>query len=534
MTNMKIDLNKDFKKALSIIEDSGKNIFITGKAGTGKSTFLTHLRSTTSKKMVYLAPTGVAAINIKGQTIHSFFRFKPSVTLDKVKKLPKKKSSGLYKKLDAIVIDEISMVRADLLDCVDKFMRLNGKNKDLPFGGTQMIFIGDLYQLPPVVTGAEREIFKTHYKSSYFFDANVFEDFNMDFIELEKIYRQSDKDFIEILNAIRNNSATDDHLKMINSRLNNEDEPDLENLSICLTTTNRMAKEINDNKLSMLTEKLKRYSGDIDGDFSDRALPTDEELELKVGSQVMMLNNDSEGRWVNGSVGRIEEIASSLDEDIIVIELSDGEIIEVTKHTWDLYHFAFNEASGKLVSESVGSFTQYPLTLAWAITIHKSQGKTFDKVIIDIGRGTFAHGQIYVALSRCTSLEGITLKRAIEKKHIFMDWRVVNFVTGYQYRLADAVMSVDEKVELIDRAIKDDKQLEVVYLKASDEKSTRIIDPKYVGEMEYRGKTYVGVRGLDSKSQSERNFKVDRILELQVAKESDEKAESGIGARSKE
>ncbi len=258
MTNMKIDLNKDFKKALSIIEDSGKNIFITGKAGTGKSTFLTHLRSTTSKKMVYLAPTGVAAINIKGQTIHSFFHFKPSVTLDKVKKLPKKKSSGLYKKLDAIVIDEISMVRADLLDCVDKFMRLNGKNKDLPFGGTQMIFIGDLYQLPPVVTGAEREIFKTHYKSSYFFDANVFEDFNMDFIELEKIYRQSDKDFIEILNAIRNNSATDDHLKMINSRLNNEDEPDLENLSICLTTTNRMAKEINDNKLSMLTEKLKR------------------------------------------------------------------------------------------------------------------------------------------------------------------------------------------------------------------------------------------------------------------------------------
>ena len=525
---MKIDLNKDFKRALSIVEDSDKNVFITGKAGTGKSTFLTHLRSTTSKKTVYLAPTGVAAVNIKGQTIHSFFRFKPSVTLDKIKKLPKSKSSGIYKKLDAIVIDEISMVRADLMDCVDKFMRLNGKNKDLPFGGSQMIFIGDLYQLPPVVTGAEREIFKTHYESSYFFDAHVFKYLDMEFVEMEKIYRQSDERFIDILNAIRNKSATDDHLEMINSRLNHELEPDLEDLSICLTTTNRMAKDINGDKLSMLTEELKYYKGVVEGDFSDRALPTDEALELKVGAQVMMLNNDPEGRWVNGSVGRIEEVISSPDDDIIVIELSDGEVVEVIPHTWDLFHFVFDEASGKLVSESVGSFTQYPLTLAWAITIHKSQGKTFDNVIIDIGKGTFAHGQIYVALSRCTSLEGITLIRAIEMKHIFMDWRVVKFVTGYQYQLANTNMSVDEKIDLINKAIKDDMKLEVVYLKASDEKSVRTIEPNYVGEMEYLGKSYIGVRGLDSKSQSERNFRVDRILELEIAKNSDQKVESGF------
>lgn len=519
---MKIDLNKDFKKALSIVEDSGRNVFITGKAGTGKSTFLTHLRSTTSKKMVYLAPTGVAAINIKGQTIHSFFRFKPNVTLDKVKKLPKKKSSGLYKKLDAIVIDEISMVRADLLDCVDKFMRLNGKNKDLAFGGVQMIFIGDLYQLPPVVTGAEREIFKTHYESSYFFDAHVFRDFDMEFIELEKIYRQSDKKFIEILNAIRNNSATDEHLDIINSRLSAEkDKPDLKDLSIYLTTTNKMAKEINDSRLKMLRKKSKSYEGEIDGRFTERSLPTDEELELKIGAQVMMLNNDSMGRWVNGSVGRIENILGSLDDDIIVIELADGEVVEVKPHTWDLFSFAFNEASGSLVSESIGSFTQYPLTLAWAITIHKSQGKTFEKVIIDIGKGTFAHGQIYVALSRCTSLEGISLKRTIEKKHVFMDRRVVEFVTDYQYQLAEEMMSVDNKIELIEKAIKDKTNLMMVYLRATDEKSTRIIDPIFVGEMEYSGKTYVGVRGIDANSRSERNFRVDRILELEISAEKD-------------
>jgi len=514
---MKIDINKDFKKALLIVEDSDRNIFITGKAGTGKSTFLNHLRSTTSKKMVYLAPTGVAAINIKGQTIHSFFRFKPNVTLDKIKKLPKKSSNGIFKKLDAIVIDEISMVRADLMDCVDKFMRLNGKNKDLPFGGSQMILIGDLYQLPPVVTGAEREIFKTHYKSRYFFDAHIFKDFEMEFVELSKIYRQSDKNFIEILNAIRNNSATKDHLEMINARLNRESEPALKDLSIYLTTTNQMAKEINENRLKTLGSELKSYEGKIEGDFSEKTLPTDEELELKAGAQVMMLNNDSQGRWVNGSVGRIEEIVSSLDKDVIVIELSDGEIIEVTPHTWDLFHFVFDDESSKLVSESVGSFTQYPLTLAWAITIHKSQGKTFDNVIIDIGKGTFAHGQIYVALSRCTSLDGITLKRAIENKHVFMDRRVVKFVTDHQYRLAEAIMSIDEKIGFIDRAIKDAKRLEIVYLRASDEKSTRIIDPKYVGEMEYLGKSYIGVRGLDSKSNSERNFRVDRILELELA-----------------
>lgn len=515
---MEIDLNRQFLKALDIIE-TGDNVFITGRAGTGKSTLLSYLRANTEKNMVFLAPTGVAAVNIRGQTIHSFFRFKPDVTPDKVKKVSKTGDSGIYKSLDTIVIDEISMVRADLLDCVDKFLRLNGNSKGLPFGGAQVVFIGDLYQLPPVVTGQERDIFKDHYHSQYFFDARVFAGFSMKFVELEKVYRQSDPVFIDLLNAVRNNTADETHLEAINTRVIADYRSDPSDFSIHLTTTNQMAGDLNIGQLGKIRGRQYTFEGEISGDFGTNSLPTQVTLNLKAGAQVMMLNNDSDGRWVNGTVGKIDSIAEYGDTSVIIVKLDNNEVVEVSPYTWELFHFKIDEISGKMISESVGSFTQYPLALAWAITIHKSQGKTFDRVIVDIGKGTFAHGQMYVALSRCTSLEGLVLKKPVEKRHIRMDWRVVEFVTGYQYRLADERIPVENKIDIIKQAIEAGQKLRLVYLKSSDEKSFRVISPIFVGEMDYLGKTFIGVSAHDSKSDGNRTFRVDRILEIEAVDE---------------
>lgn len=513
----RVELNEQFQKALELLENTSKNVFITGKAGTGKSTLLTYFRDTTKKKIVVLAPTGVAAINVRGQTIHSFFKFKPHITFETVKKEKIKDERNIYKKLDAIVIDEISMVRSDLLDCVDKFLRLNGKNADSPFGGVQMIFIGDLYQLPPVVKGDEREIFKTHYTSQYFFDAHVFENFPVELIELEKIYRQKDQAFIDLLNAVRNNSANELHFALLNKRHDPDFEPAGKELYIYLTTTNQLAREINQYKLSLVKKKLHVYEGQISGDFDTSALPTQVELAVKTGSQIMLLNNDSAGRWVNGSIGKIIDIEQDEeDKDILIVELADGEIVYVEQFTWELFRFSYNDEKCSLVSETVGTFTQYPLTLAWAVTIHKSQGKTFDKVIIDIGNGTFAHGQMYVALSRCTSLSGLVLKKPIQKKHIFMDWRVVKFLTKYQYAISEAALSLDQKIAIINKAIAANKKLDIIYLKANDEKSKRRIDPYTVEEMEFKGKPFLGISCYDSLRQSDRVFRVDRILEMKI------------------
>ncbi|MBI1871614.1 MAG: AAA family ATPase [Chlamydiae bacterium] len=511
----KLDLNSEFKKALDGMENTSQNIFITGKAGTGKSTLLNYFRHHTQKKAVVLAPTGVAALNVQGQTIHSFFRFKPDITLDKIKKISSR-GKNIYKKIESIIIDEISMVRADILDCVDRFMRLNGQNSSRPFGGVQMIFFGDLYQLPPVVPSKEREIFERHYVSPYFFDSHVFKNFQMNWIELEKIYRQSDSRFIEILNAIRNNTPTEEHLRVINQRCKPDFEPDGKDFFIQLTTTNALAEEINVSQLMKLPGKLYTYSGLKEGDFKDSYLPTKMELGLKVGAQVMMLNNDSSGRWVNGSVGQIQEIDSSEGEDVVWVKLTNGNRVEVTPFTWELYQFSFDEKSQKLTSQMVGSFTQYPMMLAWAVTIHKSQGRTFERLVIDIGKGTFAHGQMYVALSRSTSLEGIFLKKPVQKRHIFVDWRVVSFVTRYQYQLSEKNIPMDQKMKFIREAIQTKKSLEVIYLKTNDEKSKRLIQPFFAGELNYQGKSFLGVQAYDSQRQEERTFRVDRILEIKA------------------
>ncbi len=507
---MDIEINDDFKKALQLI-GADKNVFVTGRAGTGKSTLLDYFRSATGKEIAVLAPTGVAAVNINGQTIHSFFGFGPDITMDKVKLREDQKD--LYRMLETIVIDEVSMVRADLLDCVDKFLRINRSDKR-SFGGIQMIFFGDLYQLPPVVVGKEREIFRTHYKSQYFFDSKVFKDFDMEFVELEKIYRQKDQKFIGILNAIRNNSASSRELLELNKRLMPDFKPKVGDFYISLTTTNEMADQVNAHELSKLKTKMFQYKGRIKGNFDKKYLPTDVYLNVKAGSQIMLLNNDSKGRWVNGTVGKVVNILKKGKEDSIIAELQNGNIVDVTAYTWKIYKTLYNSETKSLDSEPIGSFTQYPLKLAWAVTIHKGQGKTFDKVIIDIGKGTFAHGQAYVALSRCTSLDGIILKKPIEKKHIFTDWKIVNFITRYQYKQAEKNLSLEEKMRIIENAIKNKSKLHITYLKSNDQKSKRVILPKRIGEMEYMGKSYTGVEGFCYSRNDDRTFRVDRILEI--------------------
>jgi len=512
-----IDLNEQFLHALDVMENTQKNVFITGRAGTGKSTLLDYFRTHTKKKAVVLAPTGVAAVNVRGQTIHSFFKFKPDVTLQSIKLRKKKEDvkKNIYQKLDTIVIDEVSMVRADLLDCVDKFMRVNGRDATKTFGGTQMIFIGDLYQLPPVVTSQEKEIFRSHYHTPYFFSARVFENFDMEFIELEKIYRQQDEHFINLLNAIRNNSVNDKDLAALNQRYDPEFEPSLDDFYVYLTPLNAQAEAINEKQLAQHKAKLHTFRGITRGEFGREYLPTAIDLQVKSGAQIMMLNNDSSNRWINGTIGKIETIEEDeAGEPVIVAELDNGRSVDIYPYTWEIFKFYLEE--GQLKSEVIGSFTQFPLMLAWAVTIHKSQGKTFERVIIDLGRGTFAHGQLYVALSRCTTLNGMVLKKPVHKKHVWMDYHVVNYLTKYQYHKAEQRCSVDDKMEIIRRAIKDKKALTIVYLKPNDEKSRRTIKPKKVGEMEYQGRAYLGLEAFCMKRQDTRVFRVDRILEIQL------------------
>ncbi|PIY93246.1 MAG: AAA family ATPase [Candidatus Magasanikbacteria bacterium CG_4_10_14_0_8_um_filter_32_14] len=520
-----IDLNPQFQYAYEIMENSDKNVFVTGRAGTGKSTLLKYFRENTKKKIVVLAPTGVASININGQTIHSFFRFKPGITRDNLEKISGAKAE-IYKKLDAIVIDEISMVRADLLDCIDIFMRKNGRDKRRPFGGTQMIFIGDLYQLPPVVTSFEKKMFEEYYKSPYFFSADVFqvhqdamfeenEKFSMLFIELEKIYRQSDDVFISLLNSIRNNTINDENILHLNTRYNKSFE-DKKNLYIILTTTNAMADDTNSQELQKLSGKEHIFYGQIRGKFDEKFLPTERELHVKKGAHIMLLNNDSLGRWVNGTLAVVNDIVfdEESEQKVVEIVLENGEIEHVTPYNWDMYSFQYNKETRSISSNVVGSFSQYPFRLAWAVTIHKSQGKTFDKVVVDIGRGTFSSGQLYVALSRCTSFEGLVLKKMIEKKHVWTDWNVVKFVTSYQYKQANELFSVDEKIAFIKDAILQGKKIAIIYLKSDDSKSRRILVPYVIGEMEFRGKKYIGLEAYCEMRKDNRVFNIDRILEL--------------------
>jgi len=332
-------------------------------------------------------------------------------------------------------------------------------------------------------------------------------------VELEKVYRQHDKGFIDLLNSIRNNSITGEGLELLNQRYMPEFEPSLGDFYVYLTTINKLADEINSRELAKLDSRLYTFAGSIEGSFGAEYLPTAIDLEVKVGAQIMMVNNDAHGRWVNGSIGKIVDIVQGNGEHIVVAELSDGDTVDVAPYTWEIFRFFV--AEGQLQSEVIGTFRQYPLMLAWAVTIHKSQGKTFDRVIVDIGRGAFAHGQTYVALSRCTTLGGIVLKKPIMKKHIWTDYRVVDFLTKYQYKKAEQSHPVNDKLEIIRRAIEKNAALHIVYLKPNDEKTRRVVMPESLGEMEYQGKKYLGMRAFCTKRNEERNFRIDRILEIE-------------------
>ncbi len=515
--NFNIEFNEQFKKALDLMENTNQNVFVTGKAGTGKSTLLAYFREITKKKIVVLAPTGVAALNVQGETIHSFFKFKPDVTIQTIKKL-KTTDARIYKELDTIVIDEISMVRADLLDCVDYFLKINGKNSSLPFGGIQMVFIGDLYQLPPVVTAKEKKIFSEHYPSAYFFDAKVFKNLAIKFVELEKVYRQKDEDFIALLNRIRNNSVTDEDLKVLNNRVGGQLLSEEANFVVYLTTINEKAYQINNEFLEKLPGKTFQWTAEVTGEFDRNSFPADPVLSIKKDAQVMMLNNDLKGRWVNGSLGRVVKVKYDKREgcDLIGIQLQDGSKVYVRPYTWEVFHFKYNEKTKTIESETIGVFTQYPMKLAWAITIHKSQGKTFDRVIIDVGRGTFAGGQVYVALSRCTSLEGISLVKPIKKQHIFTDWKIVKFLTNFQYQLSEKEISLERKIKIINDAIARNLVLEIVYLKPNDEKSRRGVMPIEIGEYYFQNRKFLGLKAFCKTRNEIRIFRIDRILKLET------------------
>jgi ATP-dependent exoDNAse (exonuclease V) alpha subunit len=422
-----LTFNAEGQQVLDILDTSSAHLLLTGRAGTGKSTLLQHFRQTTSKKLVVLAPTGVAAVNVNGQTVHSFFGFRPGITLDKVRARSRGQNS-IYKQLDMIIIDEISMVRADLLDCIEKFLRLNGRYEGQPFGGIQMVFIGDLYQLPPVVPEDEQELFETVYASPYFFDAEAYAKANMTRVELTEVYRQRDPIFVEILDALRTGALNGPQRTYLNrqcfrQRAQTEESP------IQLVTTNHMADRINHHYLERLPGKAQLYTGEIRGAFGERQLPTHERLRLRPQARVMLLNNDTEGRWINGDLGLVETLpGADHPEQAVRVRLDRGERVDVLRHKWEVIRFRYNPERDRIESEVMGSFTQYPLRLAWAVTIHKAQGKTFDEVVVDFGRGTFAPGQAYVALSRCTSMAGLVLRRPLEQRHVLTDARIETFL----------------------------------------------------------------------------------------------------------
>ena len=429
---MGMDMEKDaiFELAERYVTCTGKSVFLTGRAGTGKTTFLRHITSTTSKRFVVLAPTGVAAINAGGSTIHSFFQLPLCPYLPDVKELIteyqtperfrslRKERIRIIRTLDLLIIDEISMVRADLLDAVDMTLRRYRRN-DKPFGGVQVLMIGDAQQLSPVVKENERQYMAQVYASPYFFHAKVLQRLEYVTIELQKVHRQKDREFLEILNAVRENRITANVLDTLNARVHAYDDED----TIRLTTHNSQADSVNFSKLEMLPGEVRMFEAEVEGEFPENSYPADNVLSLKVGAQVMFIKNDPEGEYYNGKIGKVEEIK---DTGLILVSDNEGNMITVTPVEWENIQYAIDGQTGEIIPTIAGKFRQIPLKVAWAITIHKSQGLTFDRVIIDAG-AAFAFGQVYVALSRCRSLEGISLETPIGYFSICSDSHVAEF-----------------------------------------------------------------------------------------------------------
>lgn len=426
VSNIELQLANDF------VQYTSHNIFLTGKAGTGKTTFLHNLKKSTPKRMIVTAPTGVAAINAGGVTLHSFFQmpFAPFVPGSEFQSQSQqrrfsKEKINIIKSLDLLVIDEISMVRSDLLDGVDAVLR-RYKHRDLPFGGVQLLMIGDLHQLSPVVRDDEWEILKPYYDSYYFFSSNALRQTEMIPIELKHIYRQSDRAFIQLLNAVRDNRIDRNTLEALNSRYIPTFKPNVEENYITLTTHNRSADKINETQLQALAAKTFTFRATIEDNYPEYNYPTAEKLVLKKGAQVMFVRNDNsiEKRFFNGKIGKITHIDSN---KIHVMCADNDDEITVERVTWENIKYTINPETKAIEEEVIGKFIQYPLRLAWAITIHKSQGLTFERAIID-ANAAFAHGQVYVALSRCKTFEGMVLSTPISQSAVKTDYTVAQFV----------------------------------------------------------------------------------------------------------
>lgn len=426
--------------AIRIIQNTHQTLFLTGKAGTGKSTFLRYIAQTTKKKYIVLAPTGIAAINAGGSTLHSFFKlpFHPLLPNDTRYTQRKLKDTLKYngekrkilREVELIIIDEISMVRADIIDFIDKVLRVYSRNIYQPFGGKQLLLVGDMYQLEPVLKEDERQLLKPYYPSTFFFDALVFKEMKLVSIELQKVYRQIDPTFINILDSIRTTSVSIDQLSTLNKQVGKVIANDKNKLTITLSGKRDTVDHINEQELSHLPGKPITLYGHIEGDFPESNLPTPIELYLKVGAQVLFIKNDKEKRWVNGTLGTIVSFSKE-EPTIIVVRTEKGEEVNVEQEIWSNVIYSYNEKEQKIEEQEIGVYQQYPLKLAWAITIHKSQGLTFNNVNIDLTGGVFAGGQTYVALSRCTSLEGISLKYPIRKEDVFIRSEIVQFAQRY-------------------------------------------------------------------------------------------------------
>lgn len=519
-----ITIIEEYTKVTQLLSGSVPVIFVTGGAGTGKSVLIRYLRHALDGNVVVLAPTGVAALNVGGQTIHSFFGFPPRVlTPDDIKPSSRR---ARYRELDVLIIDEISMVRADVLDAIDAFLRLNGKDRDLPFGGAQVVMVGDLFQLPPVVTQAEKKALDPRYDSPFFFSSLALAETVMAPVHLTRSFRQTDPGFSELLNRVRTGRPTNADLAVINSRVS---APSSE-MAVVLTPTNRRADKINDAHMSELRGTPVVYEGLIQGqvNINDDKLPSPRRLVLKRGARVMFTRNDSAHRWVNGSLGMVTDLGTGA---VKVMLDGSGCVVEVLPVTWETYRYEWDEEAQKIVPYVAFTYSQIPLMLAWAITIHKSQGKTLDSVYVDLGPRVFAGGQTYVSLSRVRHIDDLSLARPIARGDIFADQRISRFYEGLFGSVAAVDMDEQPQTQspepslkisyvptddaadpyarirtMIDTAIEQEEAIQIDYEDREGVRTTRIIRPVQWLDRDM----FVAFCFL---RQAERNFRLSRILD---------------------